>query len=226
MCGRFALVTEKHILEMLYDMELRADFDLQPRYNIAPSQDVPGLRLAPKGSGKELVELKWGLVPFWADDESIGNRMINARAETAAEKPVFRDAFKKRRLLVPVTGFYEWKKEGNSKRPYYIYRRDNRPFSLAGLWERWERGSKSLETFTILTTEPNELVATLHNRMPVIIHSADYQRWLDPATITEDLLSLLTPYSADEFAARPVSRLVNNPANDFPELLEKISSKD
>ncbi|OPL11813.1 MAG: hypothetical protein AVO34_08100 [Firmicutes bacterium ML8_F2] len=224
MCGRFALVTEKYIIEMLYDMELRADFDLQPRYNIAPSQEVPGLRLAPGGSGKELVELKWGLVPFWADDESIGNRMINARAETAAEKPAFRDAFKKRRLLIPATGFYEWKKEGSSKRPYYIFRRDNRPFSLAGLWERWEKGSKQLETFTILTTEPNELVAALHNRMPVIISPDEYERWLDPSTLTEDLVSMLTPYPADEFYVRPVSRLVNNPANDSPAVLEEVSS--
>ena len=150
----------------------------------------------------------------------MGTRMINARSETAAEKPAFRDAFKKRRLLIPATGFYEWKKEGNSKQPYYIYRRDNQPFSLAGLWERWEKGTAPLETFTILTTEPNDLVAALHNRMPVIIPPAEYERWLDPAVPPQELAPLLAPYPADELAARPVSRLVNNPANDSPAVLE------
>jgi putative SOS response-associated peptidase YedK len=167
MCGRFALATEKHILEILYQLEIRED--LQLRYNIAPSQNILACRLSPQHGRRELAALKWGLVPFWAEDETIGSRMINARSETVAEKPSFRDAFKKRRLLIPVSGFYEWKKEDGAKQPFYISRKDGQPFSLAGLWERWDKGTNPLESCTILTTEPNLLLAPLHNRMPVVV---------------------------------------------------------
>ncbi len=220
MCGRFALATDKNVLEMLYDIEMRGE--LTPRYNIAPSQDALSLRLSPGDGKREPVYLKWGLVPFWSDDPSIGNRMINARAETAPEKPSFRSAFKKRRLLIPATGFYEWKKEEDARQPYYICRKDGRPFSLAGLWERWDRGKEPLETFTILTTEPNDLVAPLHNRMPVIISGNDYDSWLDPGTAPAALQDLLKPYPPEELTAYPVSRRVNNPANDVPEVLDPI----
>ncbi len=221
MCGRFALATDKNVLEMLYDIEIRGE--LTPRYNIAPSQEVLALRLSRTGGEKEPVYLKWGLVPFWSDDPDTGNRMINARSETAPEKPSFRSAFKKRRLLIPATGFYEWKKEeGGAKQPYYICRKDGHPFSLAGLWERWDKGDHPLETFTILTTEASDPVASLHNRMPVIIPRQAYDSWLDPGTEQADLLELLKPCPAKELTAYPVSRQVNNPANDLEELLNPI----
>lgn len=222
MCGRFALATEKNILDMLYDLEIRTNFNLKPRYNIAPSQQVPVLRLSPNDGKRELIELKWGLVPFWADDPSIGSKMINARAETLAEKPSFRDAFRKRRLLVPVSGFYEWKKKEGAKQPYYITRKDNRLFSLAGLWELWDKGDTPLESFTILTTEPNSLISKLHNRMPVIIPKEAYQDWLNPASEAELLQKLLVPYPPEDLTFHPVSRLVNSPASDNPELIKPV----
>jgi len=219
-CGRFALATEKHVLEMLYQLEIRDA--LEPRYNIAPGQDILALRFSPQRGDRELVKLKWGLVPFWAEEKSIGNRLINARAETAAEKPAFRSAFKKRRVLIPAGGFFEWKSEEGAKQPYYICRLDGKPFSLAGLWERWEKGAAPLETCTILTTEPNELVAKLHNRMPVIIPPEDYESWIDPETDQDAVAELLTAVPAEGLTAYPVSRQVNNPANDRAELLKPV----
>ncbi len=218
MCGRFALATEKKILEMLYDLELRLHFN--QRYNIAPSQEILALRHSQQNNQKELVYLKWGLVPSWSDDPAIGNRMINARAETAPEKPSFRSAFKKRRLLIPVSGFYEWKQEKEGKQPYFICQKEGQPFSLAGLWEHWERGDQVLETCTILTTEPNQLVAPLHNRMPVIISRNNYAEWLKMETEKSILMNMLKPYPPEDFIAYPVSRRVNSPGNDGPELMK------
>lgn len=223
MCGRFALATDKKILAMLYGLDLRADFELRPRYNIAPSQKVLTLRLSPENGEKELTELKWGFVPFWADDPAIGNRMINARAETAAEKPSFRNALKKRRLLVPASGFYEWKSEDGKKQPFFIYRRDEKPFSFAGLWERWDKGSDPLESFTILTTEPNSLLSDLHNRMPVIIRAEDYSAWLNPDAEPNFLQQMMVPFPSEELTFHPVSRMVNKPSNDHPEIIQDIS---
>lgn len=223
MCGRFALATDKKILAMLYGLDLRADFELRPRYNIAPSQKVLTLRLSPENGEKELTELKWGFVPFWADDPAIGNRMINARAETAAEKPSFRNALKKRRLLVPASGFYEWKSEDGNKQPFFIYRRDEKPFSFAGLWERWDKGSDPLESFTILTTEPNSLLSDLHNRMPVIIRAEDYSAWLNPDAEPNFLQQMMVPFPSEELTFHPVSKKVNKPSNDHPEIIQDIS---
>ncbi len=223
MCGRFALVTEKHILEMLFELDYSFNFELKPRFNIAPSQQVPVVRLSSTEEKRELALLKWGLVPFWAKDQTIGNRLINARAETAREKPAFRDAYKKRRLLVPASGFYEWKKEAGGKQPYFITTKNRELISLAGLWERWDqRTEQPLETFTILTTEPNPLVAELHNRMPVIIPPQSFDTWLDPLTEEDHLQQLLTPYPEDQLHYYPVSRQVNKPSNDFPELIESL----
>ena len=219
MCGRFALATEKHILEMLYHLEIRDD--LQPRYNIAPSQKILACRLSPRDGKRELAAFKWGLVPFWARDDSIGSRMINARSETVTEKPSFREAFKKRRLLIPVSGFYEWKNEGSVKQPYFICRKDGKPFSLAGLWDLWNKGGGTpLESCTILTAEPNALVASLHDRMPVIISPETYGCWLDPGTDSATLQEMLAPYPTEELTAYPVAPLVNNPANDSPDLIK------
>lgn len=221
MCGRFALVAEKRILDMLFGLELR--FDLQPRFNIAPSQDILALRRSSDAeSEKEFVHLRWGLVPFWAEDSSIGSRMINARSETAPEKPSFRSAFKKRRLLIPASGFYEWKKEQDGKQPYYICREDGNPFAFAGLWERWDKGDEPLQTCTILTTEPNSLLAPIHNRMPVILPTSQFDRWLDPQANSADLQDLLKPYPPGELKIFPVSRQVNKPSNDNPDLIKPL----
>lgn len=223
MCGRFALVTEKEILEMLFELDYSFDFDLKPRYNIAPTQQAPVVRLAAAGDKRELSLLKWGLVPFWSKDPTIGNRLINARSETAREKPAFRDAFKKRRLLIPASGFYEWKNEEHGKQPYFITAKNRELLSLAGLWERWDQGPEQpLETFTILTTEPNPLVAELHNRMPVIIPPQSFAAWLDPLTGEDHLQQLLKPYPEEDLTYYPVSRLVNKTSNDRPELIEPL----
>ncbi len=222
MCGRFALATEKKVLQMLYDLEIRGD--LMPRYNIAPSQNILAVRLSPREGKREPVTLKWGLVPFWAGDVTIGSKMINARAETAAKKPSFREAFKKRKLLIPASGFFEWKKEEGAKQPYYICRKDGQPFSLAGLWERWEKADIPLETCTILTTEPNELVAPIHNRMPVIIPHRAYEKWLEPAADINNYKELLQPHPPEDYTAYPVGRLVNNPAHDTPELITRAEA--
>jgi putative SOS response-associated peptidase YedK len=222
-------------------------FELPPfaaRFNIAPTQPVPVVRMRP--AGRELVWLRWGLVPSWAKDPAIGNRLINARAETAAEKPAFRAALRRRRCLVAADGFYEWQKQqaGRAKQPYFIRLRDDRPFAFAGLWETWEAKKGTgpicaqhpeghlgkldlspfpprLETCTLLTTDANDLIRPLHDRMPVIIAANAYDAWLDPAT--EDprqLAALLVPYPSDAMEAYPVGGLVNNPKNDSAGCIE------
>ncbi len=218
MCGRFALVSEKHILEALFDLDWRED--LIERYNIAPTQNITAVRLSPERGKPETANLRWGLVPFWADDFAVGNKMINARAETVAEKPSFRQAFKKRRLLIPASGFFEWKKP--HKQPFYICREDGQPFAFAGLWERWDKGDTPLESCAILTTTPNELIASLHDRMPVIIAPEAFRIWLDPQTPAGRLSELLGPYPSDELTAYPVSRRVNSPGNDDPAIIEEL----
>lgn len=220
MCGRFALATEKHILEMLFELELREE--LSPRFNIAPSERILALRINPSRGGKEFVRLQWGLVPAWAGDESISRKLINARSETAAVKPAFREAFSRRRLLIPASGFYEWRREGRAGQPYYIRLKSGRPFLLGGLWESRRRGESALESCAILTTPANSLVAPLHDRMPLIIAAGEAGRWLDPRTAPAELSRLLLPFPAEEMIAYPVSRLVNNPANDCPACLEPL----
>jgi putative SOS response-associated peptidase YedK len=193
--------------------------DLQPRFNIAPSQPVPVVRMSP---GRQLAFLRWGLVPAWADDPTIGNRLINARAETAAEKPAFRTAFRQRRCLVVADGFYEWRRDGRERQPYFFRMRDDRPLGFAGLWESRKGPDDSLiESCTILTTAANDLVRPIHDRMPVIIAAADYARWLDPATVRpEPLMELLRPYATEAMVAWPVSPWVNSPAHDDPRCIE------
>ncbi len=201
MCGRFALVTEKHVLEMLFDMELRGE--LEPRYNIAPSQGVLALRQGPDWT-REASWLKWGLVPYWAKDRTIGNKLINARSETAGQKPAFRDAFRRRRALIPVSGFYEWKKVESGKQPYYIRMKDGSPFALGGLWDRWSKETPPLESCTILTASANELIAPIHDRMPVIVPREAYGLWLTRETGLPDLRPFLLPFPAEEMEAVPL----------------------
>ena len=223
MCGRYTLSTPSDLLADL--MEVQETPELSPRFNIAPTQEAPILRLAVDPSPHREIELlKWGLVPFWAKDPTIGNRMINARAETVAEKPSFRNCFKKRRCIVLTDGFYEWQKAGSGKQPYFFRLQSRQPFGMAGLWDRWEEGDgQPLETFTILTTQPNELVATAHHRMPVILKPRQIELWLDPATDSGSAFGpFWDPYPAAEMQGFPVSTYVNNPANDTPRCVEPL----
>jgi putative SOS response-associated peptidase YedK len=223
MCGRFTLATSAEQLVKLLDVSVSED--IAKRYNIAPTQQVPVCRRLEADAGRRLDALRWGLVPFWADDLKIGSRMINARSETAANKPAFRAAFKRRRCLIPATGFYEWRAEGGAKQPYLFRRTDRAPFAFAGLWERWspEGGGSEVESFTILTGPPNELVRPYHDRMPVILAAEHFDFWLEPTNDdTTGLQKLLTPFTDEGFEALAVSREVNNPSNDYPEVLDPI----
>ena len=225
MCGRY---TQKESLEkLLKRLGLGKVLSLTPRYNIAPSQLVACVWQAVENGHREAVMLKWGLVPSWAKDPNIGYKMINARAETVAEKPSFRKAFKRQRCLVLADGFYEWKREGKAKQPYYIHFKDSQPFAFAGLWEHWQDKTKEdstpIESCTIITTGANELMEPIHHRMPVILQEKSIEVWLD-AEITEPniLNPLLRPYESDEMEAYPVSTVVNNPRNDGPECVQPV----
>ena len=223
MCGRFTLFEPKESLAGIFGVS--AAPLPGPRYNIAPSQPVAVVRLSrPPGEGRELAMLRWGLVPSWAKDPSIGSRMINASAETVPEKPAFRSAWKSRRCLVPANGFYEWQRRNGRKQPWYIRMRDGGPFAIAGLWERWEPPSGDpLESCTLITTEPNELLAPIHARMPAIVAPEDFDLWLAaPPGEGERLRSLLRPYPAGAMAAEQVGLSVNNPSNDSPELIAPL----
>ncbi len=200
---------------------------LSPRYNIAPGQPVFAVRQNPAAASpaREGTMLRWGLIPSWAADPAIGNRMINARSESVAEKPAFRAALRRRRCLVAADGFYEWKAEGRGKQPYFIHFSDDRLFAFAGLWESWEGpGHSSVESCTILTTEANELMLPIHPRMPVILPPKDYEKWLDPSEQgSAALLPLLVPYSGGGMEAYPVSRFVNSPSHEAPECLSQLT---
>lgn len=210
MCGRYGLSVKGDELAEL--LELDEVPDIEPRYNIAPSQPV----LVIRGSG--LSMLKWGLVPFWATDPKIGFKLINARSETVHEKKAFRWAMRARRCLIPADGFYEWKKAKNDRLPYHFEQSDGRPFCMAGLWEKWQGadGSK-LETCTILTTAANSLVAEIHDRMPVIVQPDHYRMWLDPSVQSpEELAPIYEPLAANAMRSWAVGRTVSNPMVDSP----------
>jgi putative SOS response-associated peptidase YedK len=216
MCGRFTLfVDPKDLMELLPGFEVPDEW--LPRYNIAPSQPVA---VAPNTGQQRIEFYRWGLIPSWAKDRAIGNRMINARAETLAEKPSFRTAYRRRRCLVLADGFYEWRKEPgqSTKTPMYIQQKSGKPFAFAGLWEIWRSPhDEEIRSCTIITTRPNELLADIHNRMPVILDPAGYELWLDPEEQGPERLDpWLRPYPASEMVAHPVSTLVNNPVNDLP----------
>ena len=217
MCGRFTLVSPQRAAAELFGEAGGETSSLPPRYNITPSQDVLTLRPSNEGSTREAVLLRWGLVPFWAKNAAIGNRLINARAETVADKPSFRAAFRQRRCLIAADGFFEWRHEGNAKTPYHIHMAAADPFAMAGLWERWAPdGEAAVESCTIITTAANALVEPIHARMPVIVDRHDHDLWLS-GTGSEELAGLLRPYPAERMAAHSVSRAVNDPRNDGPE---------
>ncbi len=224
MCGRYTLTSSGDELALLFDLpELPL---LPPRYNMAPTQGAAVVRVPEPGAPRRLDLLKWGLIPYWAKEASIGNRMINARAESVAEKPAYRWSFKKKRCLVATDGFYEWKKEGKAKQPFLIRREDGKPFAFAGLWSTWkdaEHGGQTVETFTILTTAANDLLRPLHDRMPVIVGRENFDLWLDPKMEdAEKLQPLLVPHAVEGFHAFPVSRLVNSPANEVASCIEPL----
>ena len=214
MCGRFAFYSPAEAAAALFGAS--ASIDIPPRYNIAPTQNIAAVRNDEHGE-RELVLLRWGLIPFWAKDPSIGNRMINARAETVAEKPSYRNAYKHRRCLVLADGFYEWRKEGGGKTPYFISLADDGPFALAGLWENWtdKETGESVQSTTIVTTEANEFMSPLHHRMPVVLEANAAGEWLAGSTELLDDVSAITP----ALQAWPVDRRVNNARNEGEELV-------
>jgi putative SOS response-associated peptidase YedK len=222
MCGRYTLTSPGEVIAELF--ELVDVPEVLPHYNLAPTQEAAVVRVAAPGAPRRLDYLRWGLIPYWATDPAIGNRMINARAESVADKPAYRDSFRRRRCLVPADGFYEWKRQGKARQPYLIRRRDRRPFAFAGLWSSWRgRDADRRETFTIVTTTPNELLAQLHDRMPVILDYRDFAAWLDPGrSDAAHLQSLLVPPAAGDLEAVPVSTRVNNAAYDAADCVEPL----
>ena len=221
MCGRFARKSTQEVLADWFGVELEDMPWFAPTYNAAPQSVQPVVRLNRDSAQREFALLRWGLVPFWAKDAKLGYSTFNARAEEIAAKPAFREALKKRRCLVPADAFYEWQRlDPKNKQPYAIALRDGGPYAFAGLWERWQpKEGEALETFTILTTDPNELMEPIHNRMPVILEPRDYARWLDAGDPARPPIDLLRPYPAEKMRAWPVSGRVGNVRNNDAELL-------
>ena len=214
MCGRYRLSRRKQLVEEYFNSE--GEEDWSPRYNVAPTQPVPVIRQNPKEPRRELSKIRWGLIPWWAKDSSSAAGMINARSETAATKPAFRDALKFRRCLIPADGFYEWKRLGKEKQPYCFEVNEGELFAFAGIWERWkDPGGKMLETCSILTTTPNAVTSAVHDRMPVILDPDNFDLWLDPGMKDASAAcEMLKPYDAQFMRCYPVSSRVNHAAND------------
>jgi len=223
MCGRYTLIQ----LEAALRRELRLEKlpDLQPRYNIAPSQGIAAVRANPNGGERELAIFNWGLVPFWAKEPSIGYKMVNARSETAASKPAFRGPMRHHRCLIPADGFFEWKGARGAKHPYYFRRPGRDPFCFAGIFDHWGAADGSeIESAAILTTAANDFMAPIHDRMPVVIPASAYDRWLDPEQQRPaELNDLLRAPPEDFFVREPVSPLINHVKNDLPECVEPAS---
>ncbi len=221
MCGRYAIPDPGAI--PIRFKGTRIGYDLKPRYNAAPSEDLP---VIVNDTEKHVELMRWGLVPFWAKDVNIGYKMINARAETLKEKSSFKKALSMQRCIVPAGGFFEWKKLDKEKVPYYIFLKNTQVFGFAGLYDVWhDKEGKELKTYTIITTAPNALVAPIHDRMPVILEKKDEEAWLNPdETEADRLLKLLHPYPANEMEAYPVSRLVNSPKNDTRDVIEPANN--
>jgi putative SOS response-associated peptidase YedK len=216
MCGRYSFAVEDALILERFGVRVRTAIYIS-RYNCSPSQK---LAIIANDAPDTLQFFRWGLVPSWAKEPSIGNKLINARAETLLEKPSFKKSFLNRRCLVPATGFFEWKKDA-AKTPMHIRLKDKEAFCFAGLWDKWvSLDGETVHSFSIITTSPNPLVEQIHNRMPVILHRDDEQRWIEPKSDLS-LVELLKPYPAERMEAWPVSRLVNSPKNDLPALLDR-----
>src|SRR4029077_15903931 len=228
MCGR--LVLKAPFSELVRLCNITNNLNLEPRYNIPPTEDIAVVRPDPAGTGRRLDMLRWGLVPYWAKDIKIGYSLINAKTETVAEKPAFREAFKSRRCLIAADGFYEWKKlDAKTKQPYAITMKDRSLFGFAGLWERWKdkASGEIVRSFTIITTTPNEVCAPIHDRMPVIVAPQDYGKWLGAdAADPVRLLHMLKPFSADAMMAFPVDAKVGNVKNDDASLVVPVAICD
>ncbi len=221
MCGRFALKAPPAKLAAYFGLDEWVEFG--PRYNIPPGTEIPVIRQSPEDK-RVLHMLRWGLVPHWAKDPSIGSKLNNARGESVAEKPSFRDAFKRRRCLIPADAFYEWKTEGKVKQPYYISLKSGDPFAMGGLWESWRSpDGEVLRTCCIITTGPNTLMATIHDRMPVIIGPDDWHTWLTAPV--EAVGNMISPFTADAMQAWPVDRRVNKTADDDARLIEAVEGR-
>ncbi len=222
MCGRYALIASAPRLARL--LGLLDVPELPARYNIAPSQSAPVVVRRAETSRPELILMRWGLVPSWAKKPGTDYRLINAKAETLAERPAFRNAYRRRRCLIPASGFYEWKKSADRKQPYYIAMESGEPLVFAGLWERWRSpDDEIIESFAIITTEPNALVSAIHTRMPAILEEQAYHAWLAPNN--QDLATLqplLGPYIEKPMVAVPVSSHANSPHNDDPRCIEPL----
>lgn len=225
MCARFTLSAPLHRIAELFDLDLL--LDVLPRFNVAPTQQVLTVRDSADGK-REYAQLRWGLVPSWATDLAIGNKLLNARSETVGEKPSFRDAFRKRRCLIAADGFYEWKTENKKKQPYHIHFPDRGPFAFAGIWDRWRDPAGSvIETCSILTTTANELLRPLHDRMPVILAKKDFNRWLNlQINKTEELSDLFEPLPVHALEMFAVTPQVNKPIYDEPVCIEPITLGD
>jgi putative SOS response-associated peptidase YedK len=220
MCGRYRLARKKEILAETFDVD--NDVEWSPHYNVAPGQNVPVVR---QDAARRSISLaRWGLIPFWAKDAKAGYKMINARAETVADTPAFRDPFRSRRCLILADGFYEWSKEGKQKSPFCFSMADDSIFAFAGIWDRWRNADKEwIETCSIITTSANALLFGIHNRMPVIVRPESYDLWLDPGfTKVDDLHDLLKPFSADAMRHHRVSTHVNSVKNDDPACAEEF----
>jgi len=226
-CGRYTITADINRIRERF-LCPTVEFDFYPRYNVAPTQIVPVI--INNGSRNELRLMRWGLVPYWAKEMSIGNKLINARIETVSEKPAFKAAVRKRRCIVPADGYFEWQKVEKAKRPMRIVLKSREIFGFAGIWDTWENSEgDDLQSFSILTTEPVEAVGNIHNRMPVILNREFEQYWLNGAKVgihdeIETFLSLIRP--VDEIEAYPVSKLVNSPKNDVPEVIDFIKENE
>lgn len=219
MCGRFAFFSPREAVQEYFRIDV--PFALEPRYNVAPSQEIAVIR-QPADTKPQAAMLKWGLVPFWAKDAAIGARMINARAETVAQKPAFRQAFKRRRCVILADGFYEWHTEDGRKTPYFISLKTDRPFAMAGLWESWDKTDQPpLETCAIITTTASKSIGKLHDRMPVILDSPATTDWIQAERDPDALIAMLKSYDDEEIQAWPVNRSVNNPVNQGSTLIER-----
>lgn len=234
MCGRYVLAKDYEELKARFGLTT-SDFTMKPRYNIAPQQENPVIvkgKLSGEGArqhsnGRQLEVMQWGLVPNWAKDPKIGYKMINARAESVAEKPSFRDPFKKQRCLVPANGFYEWPvdpKNPKRKIPLFVHLKNDDLFAFAGIWSLWGEDENLKKTYSLITTEPNPMLAKYHDRMPVILSRDEEDQWLDPESSVTDLQKLLDPYPAKKMEAYEVSTLVNKPANDTAENIKPVKA--
>jgi putative SOS response-associated peptidase YedK len=227
MCGRFVAATDPEGISRFMVVDERKAPELAPNYNVAPTQQVHAV--AEHGGKRHLVAFRWGLVPSWAKDAKIGNKLINARSETVASKPAFRTSVRKRRCLIPADGFYEWQRTDGGKVPHFIHRADGAPFALAGLWSMWrdpaDPDAEPLRTCTVLTTEANTMMRKLHDRMPVILEPDDWDRWLDRDVDDAEAVSdLFAPADSALFDAYPVSTEVNSPRNNHSGLLEPVNA--